>query len=216
MQMRCTLLLYQTALHMVINLLSSAETGTAPEPYTASTTTPSIAALLPLCRAGDAQAQRTLFIHTHRSLLQVCSRYACDQPQAEDMLQEAYLVIFRDLSQYRSEGSFEGWLRRVTMRAALRYLRRSNPLRFATEITTLPDEQMQFHPDPELNGEALLYHIRQLTPACRVVFNMRCIDGYSYAEIAAELDVAEVSVRSRYARACKQLREALGNPTGNI
>jgi len=168
----------------------------------------SLQALLTRCKRGDSEAQRALFQDAYPRLLQICSRYARDRPEAQDMLQEAFLVIFRDLPQYNGTGSFDGWMHRVTVRTAIRYLRRKHPLRFADELT--PDALnicQIIHPDQELGGEALLQMVRQLPPGYRSIFNMHCMEEWSYPEIAAELSIAEASVRSQYARACKQLRK---------
>ncbi|TNE57422.1 MAG: RNA polymerase sigma factor [Bacteroidetes bacterium] len=158
------------------------------------------------CRRGDAQQQQHLFEAFNQSLFVVCLRYARDRPEAQDMLQEAFLAIFRDIHQFSGSGSLEGWLHRVTVRSALQYLRRKNPLRFAEDVDQLPDDIRNFHPDMELNGEAILQLVRQLPDGYRTVFNLRCMDGYSYPEIAAMLDIAESTVRSQYTRACAQLR----------
>jgi RNA polymerase sigma-70 factor (ECF subfamily) len=139
-------------------------------------------------------------------LFAVCLRYARDRPEAQDMLQEAFLKIFRDLGQYKGEGAFEGWLQRVTVRSSLQYLRRRNTIRFAENYDDLPAEARNVQPDASLSGEALLRMVQQLPVGYRTVFNLHCIEAFSYPEIAAELGISESTVRSQYARACKQLR----------
>jgi RNA polymerase sigma-70 factor (ECF subfamily) len=166
-------------------------------------------ALLHACRGGESQAQRQLFQQHQKRLFAVCLRYAHDQPEAQDMLQEAFLRIFRDLGQYKGDGPFEGWTHRVTVRAALQYLRRRNPLRFAENYDALPPETHDVQPDAELNGEAILQLVQQLPTGYRTVFNLHCMEAYSYAEIAAELGISEVSARSQYSRACKHLRNMI-------
>ena len=162
--------------------------------------------LLKKCQRGDENAQRQLFEQHKNRLFSLCLRYARDRPEAQDMLQESFLAIFRDLAQYQGAGSFEGWLHRVTVRAALQHLRKRNPLRFAEEFEKQPSEAFTFSPDTDLNSEAILTMVQQLPDGYRVVFNLHCVEAYSYPEIAAELGIAESSVRSQYARACKQLR----------
>lgn len=162
--------------------------------------------LLKKCRRGDAQAQRVLFEQHKNRLFSLCLRYSRDRPEAQDILQEAFLAVFRDLEQYNGTGSFDGWLHRVTVRAALQHLRKKNPLRFAEEFDKQPGAHFTFSPDAELNSEAILQMVQQLPDGYRMVFNLHCVEAYSYPEIAAELGIAESSVRSQYARACKQLR----------
>jgi RNA polymerase sigma-70 factor (ECF subfamily) len=167
---------------------------------------PQLKKLIAGCCHGDLLAQRQLFDRYQSVLLVVCLRYARDRPEAQDMLQEAFLAIFRDLGQYTGLGNFEGWLRKVTVRAALQYLRRRNPLRFAEDYNELPAHTLDVHPDMEMNGEAILRLVQQLPDGYRTIFNMHCIESFSYSEIAAELGINESTVRSQYARACKQLR----------
>lgn len=168
--------------------------------------THSLQPLLNACRRGDSTAQRRLFEQHKQTLFQICLRYAQDRPEAQDMLQESFIAIFRDLGQYRGDGPFEGWLSRVTVRVALQHLRRKNPLRFAEDYADLPADAWSVEPDTELNGEAILQLVQRLPPGCRAVFNLHCIEAYSYPEIAAELGLAESSVRAQYTRACKHLR----------
>ena len=163
-------------------------------------------ALLKKCQRGDSNAQRLLFEQHKNRLFSLCLRYARDRPEAQDILQDAFLAIFRDLGQYNGGGSFDGWLHRVTVRTALQHLRRKNPLRFAEEFDKQPVEAFTFFPDTDLNSQAILKMVQQLPDGYRVVFNMHCVEAFSYPEIAAELGIAESSVRSQYARACKHLR----------
>lgn len=158
------------------------------------------------CRRGDGGAQRLLYERYNARLFAVCLRYARDRSEAQDILQDAFLTIYRDLAQFQGYGAFEGWLHRVTVRAALQHLRRKNPLRFAEDFNDLPPEIHNVHPDMELNGEAILQMVQQLPAGYRTVFNLHCVEAWSYPEIAAELGISESSVRSQYTRACKQLR----------
>jgi RNA polymerase sigma-70 factor (ECF subfamily) len=158
------------------------------------------------CRRGDSNAQFRLFEQYNRVLFSICLRYAKDRPEAQDMLQDAFLAIFRDLGQYQGDGAFEGWLHKVTVRTALQHLRRKNPLRFAEDYSQLPPQTFDTAPDSDLNGEAILLLVQQLPEGYRTVFNMHGIEAWSYTEIAAELGIAESTVRSQYTRACKQLR----------
>jgi RNA polymerase sigma factor (sigma-70 family) len=159
------------------------------------------------CQRGNMAAQRAFFERYKSKLYNVCLRYARDRPEAEDMLQDAFLAIFRDLGQYKGDGVFDGWLHRITVRSSLRSLRKKNPLRFAEDYNELPVESMHVMPDSELMKESILHLVQQLPTGYRTIFNMHCIETWSYTEIAEELGISESSVRSQYSRACKQLRE---------
>lgn len=97
-------------------------------------------------------------------------------------------------------------MHRVAVRAALQHLRKRNVLRFAVEYDELPAASHTQMPDMELNHQAILQMVQQLPEGYRAVFNLHCIEAFSYPEIAAELGISESSVRSQYSRACKQLR----------
>lgn len=158
------------------------------------------------CLRGEGRAQRELFERYNTLLFPVCLRYARDRPEAQDILQDAFLVIFRDLGQYKGEGPLGAWLRRVTLRVALQHLRRKHPLQHAEDYAELPPDALDFNPDTKLDSEAILQMVQQLPPGYRTVFNLRCVEGFEYPEIATELGISESTVRSQYARACKQLR----------
>ncbi len=162
--------------------------------------------LLSGCRRGHSGAQKILFEQYKSRLFTVCLRYARDRPEAQDMLQESFLTIFRDLHQYNGSGPFEAWLSRVTLRCALQFLRKKNPLRFAEDYSELPADTFDIRPDAELNSETILLMVQKLPPGYRTVFNLRCVEAYSYPEIAEALGITESSVRSQYVRACQRLR----------
>ncbi|MBK6930602.1 MAG: RNA polymerase sigma factor [Saprospirales bacterium] len=161
------------------------------------------------CGNGDSKAQRALFDRYQSPLFCVCLRYARDRPEAQDMLQEAFLAIYRDIGQYNGSGALDAWMHRVAVRSALQYLRRKNPLRFAEDYDGLPANTWNVSPDLELNGETILRIVQQLPDGYRTVFNLHCMEAYSYAEIAAELGIAESTARSQYTRACRHLRGLL-------
>ncbi|HNG89552.1 MAG TPA: sigma-70 family RNA polymerase sigma factor, partial [Saprospiraceae bacterium] len=94
--------------------------------------------LLSACRRGDSAAQRSLYERYKSALFAICLRYARDRAEAQDFLQDAFLIVFRDIVQYRGEGSLEGWLKKVTLRSILQQLRRKHPLRFAQDYDALP------------------------------------------------------------------------------
>lgn len=168
---------------------------------------PLLRQLLNDCRHGHSGAQKRLFEQFRNRVFAVCLRYARDRPEAQDMLQESFLAIFRDLGQYNGAGPFEAWLRRVTVRCALQHLRRKNPLRFAEDYNDLPAGAFEVVPDTELNSQAILQMVQQLPTGYRAVFNLHCLEAWSYPEIAENLGISESSVRSQYARACQRLRQ---------
>lgn len=167
--------------------------------------------LIRRCQSGDLAAQQNLYERYKTTLFPVCLRYARDRAEAQDMLQDAMLKIFRDISQYRHEGAFEGWLRQVCVRTCLMTLRKKYATRHAVELENLPSNtQIMLPREGDFDEKAILKLVQNLPDGYRTVFNLKCVEEYSYEEIAAELGIAESSVRSQYTRACRQLREWVG------
>jgi len=168
--------------------------------------------LLRKCLAGKPSAQRRFYERYAPRLYGVCLRYARTETEAQDYLQEAFIRIFRDLNQFRGEGSLEGWLRRITVRTALGALRKER-LEFPAEM-----EAFFNHPASEptaleaLQARDIAAIIRQLPSGYRAVFNLYAIEGYRHAEIAGMLGISEGASRSQYARARKALQNLLTEP----
>src|ERR1700748_3641292 len=80
--------------------------------------------LLTRCRAGERVAQELLYKQFASKMLGVCFRYATDRMEAEDMLQNGFIKVFQKIADYRGEGSFEGWVRRIMVHSSIEYYRK--------------------------------------------------------------------------------------------
>lgn len=163
------------------------------------------------CRRGDRHAQQQIFDHYSRRMLGVCLRYVKNTMQAEDILVIAFAKVFERISQFKGEGSFEGWVRRITVNEALTCLRRNRVMMLETDL-----EQADRQPDysrlgDHLEAEDLLKMIDELPPGYRVVFNMYAIDGYSHKEIAEQLGISENTSKSQLSRARTHLQKLLAD-----
>ena len=161
------------------------------------------------CRRGDHKAQQQLFDLYSARLYGICSRYVKNTMQAEDILVMTFTKVFERIHQFKGEGSFEGWLRRITVNEALTYLRRSRTMVVETYL-----EQADREPDYDrlgdhLEEEDLLKMIEKLPPGYRIVFNMYAIDGYSHKEIAEQLGINENTSKSQLSRARAYLQKLL-------
>lgn len=163
------------------------------------------------CLDGNRSAQKQFYEYLAPKMMGVCLRYAGDVEMAEDFLQEGFIKVFSNLKSYRSEGSIEGWVRRVMVNTALEILRKNDVLKHSVEIETaytvsdeLPDAFRQ------LTAEELLKHIQSLPAGFRTVFNLFAIEGYSHQEIAGMLDISEGTSKSQYARAKAWLQKRIG------
>lgn len=172
---------------------------------------PQEAELINQCRRGDRHAQQRLFDLYSSRMYGICLRYVKNTMQAEDVLVMAFTKVFDRISQFRGEGSFEGWIRRITVNEALTSLRQSRPMMVETDIE-LADREPDFDRlSDHLEAEDLLRIIEKLPPGYRVVFNLYAIDGFSHKEIAEQLGINENTSKSQLSRARVYLQKLLAD-----
>jgi RNA polymerase sigma factor (sigma-70 family) len=164
--------------------------------------------LIKRCKAGERKAQELLYKQFASKMLGVCFRYATDKMEAEDMLQNGFIKVFQKLADYRGEGSFEGWIRRIMVHSSIEYYRKHHKMMQVVDIEEAGSETSS-NPlaTAKLAAEDLLMLIRQLSPGYRIVFNLYAIEGYSHKEIAAIAGITEGASKSQLSRARSILRE---------
>lgn len=164
-------------------------------------------ALIKGCIAGDRKAQYGLYSKYAPKMFAVCLRYAKDYHSAEDVLQDAFVKVFKYISKFRREGSFEGWLRRIFVNTSIEHLRKSVNLypiiNDAGETIEILDKSVF----DELEQQDLLSLVQELSPGYRTVFNLYAIEGYSHKEIAKLLGINEGTSKSQLARARQVLQK---------
>ncbi len=163
------------------------------------------------CIKGDQKCQRMLFEQLAGKMMTVCLRYAHDAMEAEDMMQDGFIRVFSYLHQYKFEGSFEGWVRRIIVNSALKHLQKKR-LNF-TEVTDNSETSPRLEPYAysNLGEEELMKLINQLPDGYRVVFNLNVIEGYSHEEIAKILEIQPSTSRSQLVKARKMLQNQILN-----
>lgn len=155
--------------------------------------------LINLCLAGNSIAQKTLYDRFSKKLYGICLRYASDEEEAQDILQDGFVKIFTKLNTFKFEGSFEGWLKRIIVHTAIEAYRKKSE---TTQIQDFEYESLLSSPDEKnLEVEELLKLIQELPKGYRIVFNMYAIEGYSHAEIAKKLAISEGTSKSQLSRA---------------
>ena len=161
--------------------------------------------LIKKCLKGDRKSQRALYDQFSSKMLGVCRRYVRSQYDAEEVLSNGFIKVFNNLSYYRSEGSFEGWIRKIMVREALNFLRSEKAFFEETEDSSLefmaPVEEQR-----DLEVQDLLQLIDELPTGYRTVFNLFAIEGYSHQEIAQELAISEGTSKSQLNKARKMLQ----------
>lgn len=166
-------------------------------------------ALIQGCIEGDVRCQRKLFEQYAGKMMMVCLRYASDYMEAEDILQNGFIRVFRHISQFKFGGSFEGWVRKVFVNTALKYCRRKRiPFEeFTPEMPQAPSIEPYVY--ARLEETDLLHLIRALPEGYRLVFNLYVIEGYSHEEIAHMLGIRDSTSRSQLVKARRLLQQAI-------
>ena len=135
--------------------------------------------------------------------------------QAEDYLQDSFMMIFEKLSYYKSDkGAFQTWISRVTVNTILMDKRKAKyRANLSTDIDQKALENVRFENDEilntEINKEVLLAAIRSIPEKYRDVLNLYVFDGWTHVQIAATLNITESNSRARFARAKKALKKIL-------
>ena len=165
---------------------------------------------LAACLQGDRLAQKQFFERFKGKMFALCLRYANSREDAEDMLQEGFIKVFRDLRQYTGAGNFEGWVRKVFVNTALQFLQRQKKILSTLELDgqDFPDE-----PDGYLTEEPpaknMIRILQQLPPGFRTIFNLHVLEGYSHPEIADILGISVGTSKSQLLRAKLHFKKLL-------
>lgn len=168
---------------------------------------PSESDLIQGCINGDRQMQKLLYERFSPKMYAVCLRYSGNSEDARDLLQEGFIKIFKNLSKYRGDGSFEGWIRRIFVNTSIEHFRRKVYLQDVTEKQENTLEDKAWNVLDSLAEKDILNMIHELSPGYKTVFNMHVIEGYSHKEIADKLGINEGTSKSQLARAKSVLKK---------
>jgi RNA polymerase sigma-70 factor (ECF subfamily) len=168
--------------------------------------------LIKQCLKSKARAQRMLYDRHSSMVYAVCYRYAKNQQDAQDLLQETFINVFNHLKKFSGEGSFEGWIRKIAVNCAIRHYKKNAQRVDNSDIERSPDAQTYTDVIDDLSAEELIKTINSLPDGYRIVFNMYAIEGYSHKEIGEHLGITESSSRSQLTRARKVLMEMVAIP----
>ena len=159
------------------------------------------------CINGDRQMQELLYHRFSPKMYSVCLRYSGNAEDARDLLQEGFIKIFKNLSKYRGDGSFEGWIRRIFVNTSIEHFRKKVYLQDVTETQERTLEDKEWNVLDDLAEKDIMKLIYQLSPGYKAVFNMHVIEGYSHKEIADILGINEGTSKSQLARAKMVLKK---------
>ncbi len=166
------------------------------------------------CIAGDRKYQELLYKKFSGKMYAVCLRYAGEQNTAQDTLQDGFIRVYKNIEKFRSEGSFEGWVRRIFINTSLEALRKKGNMYVVSDTTNMKLEQHEENSLQRLMKEDLMAMIESLSAGYRTVFNLYVIEGYSHKEIGEMLNVTEGTSKSQLARARYLLQKKIAQLTG--
>lgn len=166
------------------------------------------------CLRNDPRQQRALYERFARPMLGICLRYAADRMEAEDVLQVAFVKVFKNLHTFKG-GTFEGWMKRIFIRESINqyHSRRRKPIDFTED----DNPSILNHSDgfadalSQLRAEEIMKMLARLPEGSRIVFQLFAIEGYGHAEIAETLGITEGTSKSQYARARMLLKNQLSH-----
>ncbi len=140
----------------------------------------------------------------------ICLRYASNEMEAEDILQEAFIQAFHHLKEYKGKGALGGWLRKITLNKALEQYRKNKSIRLIKERVT-HDVTIQVQEDvfQQLEMKDLLFKIQRLPLGYRTIFNLYAVEGYTHKEIGELLKISSGTSKSQFSRAKTQLNKMI-------
>ncbi|MFT5824115.1 MAG: RNA polymerase sigma-70 factor (ECF subfamily) [Crocinitomix sp.] len=176
------------------------------------------------CIRGKRKFQKKLFEKYYGKMMAICYRYAKDSDEAQDMVQNGFIKVFKKLDVYNFEGSLEGWIRRIMVNTAIDQIRKNkrNPfliededrVQNVEEDVPFSTEEDEFY--SKLKAKTAIKAISELSPAYKMVFNMYVIEGFTHKEIADYLGISEGTSKSNLAKAKQKLRAQLTVKFANL
>ena len=161
------------------------------------------------CQKEKREYQQALYDRFSGGMYLVALRYSKMQQEAEDILQEAFIKVFKNIKDFRQDSSLAYWIKRIVVNTALNYQRSKLYLYPMVDV-----EELNHWKDKEsilsnISHQELLALIQELPGGCQVIFNLFAIEGFKHHEIAKELGISEGTSKSQYSRAKSILVEKI-------
>lgn len=161
------------------------------------------------CINGKRSCQKQLYDRFASKMLGVCMRYAKDRAEAEDMLQEGFIKVFHNISRFKDEGSFEGWVRRIMVFTAINFYKH-RARKFQEDLDQSGyDAPFDDNVIEKISAKEIIALVQQLPEGYRLIFNLYAVEGYTHKEIADMLNIAVGTSKSQYARARSSMQQLL-------
>lgn len=161
------------------------------------------------CLQGSQKAQAQLYQTHAGKMFAVCSRYTNSAADAEDVLQEGFIKLFKNLKKFQSKGSFEGWVRRIMVNTAIEHYRKNVKWQYTSDVEEVQIASKSVSVLQSLNVNDILTLVQKLPTGYRTVFNLYVIEGYAHKEIAVLLKISESTSKTQLFKARATLQEMI-------
>ncbi|MEM9886710.1 MAG: RNA polymerase sigma factor [Bacteroidota bacterium] len=162
------------------------------------------------CKRGERRAQFELYKLYSKAMYNVCLRMLNNEADAEDVLQNSFLDVFRRMDSFRQEASVGAWMKRIVINNCINFLKKKRiafqELEERHASTVIVEDR-----SPQINVRAIDLAIKSLSNGYRIVFSLYALEGYDHKEIAQILNISEATSKSQYSRAKQKLRQILGS-----
>jgi len=168
------------------------------------------------CISGKRYAFDLLYKKYAASMLGLCMRYCKNKAEAEDVLQEGFIKVFKNICKFRQDGSFEGWMKRIMVNTSINNyysnIKHNNKISIDENIENIFSDEDDNNIDVGNGGISsgqMMELIQELPDGYRIVFNLYVFEDYSHKEIAEMINVSENTSKSQLSKARKSLRKKI-------
>ncbi len=165
--------------------------------------------LVARCRSGDPVAARSLYERYAGAMYNICLRIMNNVPDAEDMLQEAFYQVFKNIKSYRGEATIGAWIRRIVINKCLNEIKRKTPHFIEADEVEVTEEEPVDEKKFSYTVDSIKRAISTLPDGYRIVLSLYLFDGLSHKEIAEQLEISVSTVKTQYMRAKQKVRETV-------
>ena len=168
--------------------------------------------LINSCISGNRNSQSRLYAEFSPKMFSICQRYSKNREEAEELLQEGFVQVFKSLKSFKNTGSFEGWIRKIMVHGCINHYRNASKMYPVVQIDSVDTEiQDKEYLIPSISKKELLQMVQALPPAYRLVFNLYVFEGMKHREIAEVLGISEGTSKSNFFDAKLILQKAVNN-----
>lgn len=162
------------------------------------------------CVDNDSRYQKELYRRFCNAMMGVCVRYAPTVQDAEDLLQDSFVKVFKKIHTFQGKGSLGGWVKRIVVNTCLQFFRDNKNLNMYVELNENDcSEEVSFDVLNQMHVNDLKTKIQSLPDGFRIIFNLYAIEGFSHQEISTELKISVGTSKSQLSRARSYLQKII-------